>query len=311
MEYKLDKSLGDFFPMEEMKNHISFRVGGPADLFIKPRNEESLIRLIKEIRESSYRYYILGNATNVIFKDEGYRGIVIFLKGALNEIEISGEKLKAACGASLKDIAQAAYENSLTGLEFSHGIPGSLGGAVTMNAGAYDGEMKDVIESVKILDKDGNIKEFSRNEMHFAYRGSRVSEEKFLVLSATFSLKRGDRESIKNKMDDFDTRRKDKQPLNYPSAGSTFKRPEGYFAGKLIDDSGLRGFRHGHAGVSEKHCGFVINYGDASAKEILETIAIVQKTVYDKFKVNLEREVKIIEWYRSNYFNRNEWVRKK
>lgn len=294
MEYKIDRNLGDFFKNEPMKKYTSFRVGGPAELLIRPKDEESLIKILKTIKENNYKFYILGNGTNIIVKDGGFDGIIILLKDRLKDICVDGLRIRAGAGASLKSLSNRAMENSLTGLEFAHGIPGSVGGAMVMNAGAYDGEMKNIVESVRVLDADGNIREYSNRQMNFSYRNSIVLEENLIVLSATFILEKGDKKAIKDKYEEFDRRRTEKQPLNLPSAGSTFKRPQGYFAGKIIDDSGLRGFRHKGAGISDKHCGFVVNYDNASAKDILETIEIVQKIVYDNFSVHLEREVKII-----------------
>lgn len=294
MEYKIDRNLGDFFKNEPMKKYTSFRVGGPAELLIRPKDEESLIKILKTIKENNYKFYILGNGTNIIVKDGGFDGIIILLKDRLKDICVDGLRIRAGAGASLKSLSNRAMENSLTGLEFAHGIPGSVGGAMVMNAGAYDGEMKNIVESVRVLDADGNIREYSNRQMNFSYRNSIVLEENLIVLSATFILEKGDKKAIKDKYEEFDRRRTEKQPLNLPSAGSTFKKPQGYFAGKLIDDSGLRGFRHKGAGISDKHCGFVVNYDNASAKDILETIEIVQKIVYDNFSVHLEREVKII-----------------
>jgi len=295
MNFNINENLGEFFYNEPMKNHTSFNVGGEAKLLIKPKDEKSLIEILKSIKENNYNYYILGNCTNIIVKDNGFDGIIIKLKARLNEVEkISEKEIYAGAGISMKRLSEFAMENSLTGLEFAHGIPGSLGGGVVMNAGAYDGELKNVIKSVRLLDEDLNIIELPLDEMNFSYRHSIVQERNLIVLGASFSLEHGDKDEIKKKYEDFDNRRREKQPLDMPSAGSTFKRPKGYFAGKLIDDSGLRGFTHRGAGISEKHCGFVVNKNNATAKDILETIQIVQKIVRDKFGVNLEREVKII-----------------
>lgn len=295
MLFDINENLGDFFYNEPMKNHTSFCVGGPAKLLIKPRDEEALVEILKSIRKNNYKYYILGNCTNIIVRDKGFDGIIIKLKNKLNDVKkVSDKEIYAGTGASMKKISEFAMENSLTGLEFAHGIPGSLGGAIVMNAGAYDGEIKNVVKSVKLLDEDLNVIEVPGEEMNFSYRHSLVQERDLIVLGATFSLEDGDKNEIREKYEDFDQRRADKQPLDMPSAGSTFKRPTGYFAGKLIDDSGLRGFTHKGAGISEKHCGFVVNKHKASAQDVLETIEIVQKVVHDKFDVTLEREVKII-----------------
>lgn len=295
MLFDINENLGDFFYDEPMKYHTSFCVGGPAKLLIKPRDEEAFVEILKSIRKNNYKYYILGNCTNIIVRDKGFDGIIIKLKNKLNDVKkVSDKEIYAGTGASMKKISEFAMENSLTGLEFAHGIPGSLGGAIVMNAGAYDGEIKNVVKSVKLLDEDLNVIEVPGEEMNFSYRHSLVQERDLIVLGATFSLEDGDKNEIREKYEDFDQRRADKQPLDMPSAGSTFKRPTGYFAGKLIDDSGLRGFTHKGAGISEKHCGFVVNKNKATAQDVLETIEIVQKVVHDKFDVTLEREVKII-----------------
>ncbi len=295
MNFNINENLGEFFYDEPMRNHTSFCLGGPAKLLIKPKDEETLIEILREIKKNNYNFYILGNCTNIIVKDKGFDGIIIKLKNKLKDLKkVSDTEIYAGAGVSLKKVSEFAMENSLTGLEFAHGIPGSLGGGVVMNAGAYDGEMKNVIKSVRLLDENFKIIEVSCQDMNFSYRHSLVQERDLIVLGATFSLSPGNRDDIREKYEEFDKRRAEKQPLDLPSAGSTFKRPTGYFAGKLIDDSGLRGFTHNGAGISEKHCGFVVNKNNATAKDVLETIEIVQKVVHDKFGVNLEREVKII-----------------
>lgn len=295
MDFNINENLGEFFYDEPMRNHTSFCLGGPAKLLIKPKDEETLIEILREIKKNNYNFYILGNCTNIIVKDKGFDGIIIKLKNKLKDLKkVSDTEIYAGAGVSLKKVSEFAMENSLTGLEFAHGIPGSLGGGVVMNAGAYDGEMKNVIKSVRLLDENFKVIEVSCQDMNFSYRHSLVQERDLIVLGATFSLSPGNKDDIREKYEEFDKRRADKQPLDLPSAGSTFKRPSGYFAGKLIDDSGLRGFTHNGAGISEKHCGFVVNKNNATAKDVLETIEIVQKVVHDKFGVNLEREVKII-----------------
>lgn len=295
MDFNINENLGEFFYDEPMRNHTSFCLGGPAKLLIKPKDEETLIEILREIKKNNYNFYILGNCTNIIVKDKGFDGIIIKLKNKLKDLKkVSDTEIYAGAGVSLKKVSEFAMENALTGLEFAHGIPGSLGGGVVMNAGAYDGEMKNVIKSVRLLDENFKVTEVSCQDMNFSYRHSLVQERDLIVLGATFSLSPGNKDDIREKYEEFDKRRADKQPLDLPSAGSTFKRPSGYFAGKLIDDSGLRGFTHNGAGISEKHCGFVVNKNNATAKDVLETIEIVQKVVHDKFGVNLEREVKII-----------------
>lgn len=295
MDFNINENLGEFFYDEPMRNHTSFCLGGPAKLLIKPKDEQTLIEILREIKKNNYNFYILGNCTNIIVKDKGFDGIIIKLKNKLKDLKkVSDTEIYAGAGVSLKKVSEFAMENSLTGLEFAHGIPGSLGGGVVMNAGAYDGEMKNVIKSVRLLDENFKVIEVSCQDMNFSYRHSLVQERDLIVLGATFSLSPGNKDDIREKYEEFDKRRAEKQPLDLPSAGSTFKRPSGYFAGKLIDDSGLRGFTHNGAGISEKHCGFVVNKNNATAKDVLETIEIVQKVVHDKFGVNLEREVKII-----------------
>ncbi|SHH20980.1 UDP-N-acetylmuramate dehydrogenase [Anaerosphaera aminiphila DSM 21120] len=288
------KNYGEVLYDEPLKKYTSFKTGGPANVLLIPKTESDLIESIKICREKSLKYVVLGNCTNVLVDDNGFDGIVIMLKNTLNDIKIEDNYLTAQSGATLKQIANRACEKSLTGLEFAHGIPGSVGGGVIMNAGAYDGEIKDVVESVRMLDDNLNIIELKNSEMNFGYRKSIAQENNYIILSAKFKLKEGSSDEIVSKMEELSKRRAEKQPLELPSAGSTFRRPEGYYAGKLIDDSGLRGFTHGGAGISEKHCGFVVNKNNATSKEIKETIEIVQKVVYDNFKVKLVREVKYI-----------------
>ena len=279
---------------ELMKNHTSFKIGGPADIMIVPKNEKDIVNAIEFLRENNIKYFIMGNGTNLLVKDTGIRGAVIKIANKYNKISIDGDRINCEAGASLSAIGKYALENSLTGFEFASGIPGTVGGAVTMNAGAYGGEMKDIVYKVRALDKGNNIIEIGNEDMNFRYRGSKVVDEDLIVLSAEFQLKKGDKSIIKEKMEDLAYRRKSKQPLEYPSGGSTFKRPEGYFAGKLIEDAGLRGLKYGDAQVSEKHCGFIINAGEANFEEVYTLIQTIQKIVKDDFGVVLETEVKII-----------------
>lgn len=294
MNYQINSSLGELFYHEPMKKWTSFQVGGPADLLVRPYDEKSFLELIQICRRENYNYYILGNCSNIIVKDEGFRGVILLLKHRMEEIICDGNFITAGAGASLKEVSEFAASHSLSGLEFAHGIPGTVGGAMVMNAGAYDGEMKKVVHKVRVLTPTGEICEYTKDEMNFRYRNSRVQDDNLIVLSATFLLQEGEEEEIRKKYEEFDQRRREKQPLDLPSAGSTFKRPEGYFAGKLIDDSGLRGFTHRGAGISEKHCGFVVNKNHATARDVLETIEVVQKVVFDNFGIYLEREVKVI-----------------
>lgn len=279
---------------EPMKKHISFKVGGPADFLVKPKTEEELIEVIKFVKKENIPFIIIGNGSNLLVKDGGIRGIVIELSDNFNNYEIEGNIIKAQSGVLLTILGRNAMKNSLTGFEFASGIPGTLGGALAMNAGAYGGEMKQVVKSVRLIDSDGNIFELSNEEMKFEYRKSIITTNNYIALSAVIELQQGNADEIKEIMEDYANRRSTKQPLKFPSAGSTFKRPEGYFAGKLIDDCGLRGLSLRGAQVSEKHCGFVINTGEANAKDILDLIFIVKSTVNAKFGVMLEEEVKIL-----------------
>lgn len=279
---------------EPMKKHISFRVGGPADFLVKPKTEDELSKVIKFAKTKDIPLLVIGNGSNLLVKDGGLRGIVIELSDNFNNYEIEGNIIKAQAGALLAVLGKAALRESLTGFECISGIPGTLGGGLAMNAGAYDGEIKSVVKSVRVMNPQGEISEFTNEEMEFGYRRSRLTNSDYIVLSAELELKKGNYDEIKAYMADLTNRRTTKQPLNLPSAGSTFKRPEGYFAAKLIDDCGLRGLTLRGAQVSEKHCGFVVNKGDATAKDILDLMYIVKSTVLNKFGVMLEEEVKIL-----------------
>ena len=279
-------------PEEPMKNHVTFRVGGPADFFVTPKNYEELRWVLKCCAKYEMPCYIMGNGSNLLVSDQGYRGVVIQLFRQLNDIQCEGNVIRAQAGALLSAVANRALEEKLTGFEFAAGIPGTLGGACVMNAGAYGGEMKDVLKSVTVLTREGERITLQKNELELGYRTSIIAKKDYIVLEAEIELKAGDAEEIKAVMDDLKERRTTKQPLEYPSAGSTFKRPEGYFAGKLIQESGLQGFQVGGAQVSEKHCGFVINKDQATAADIAELIRQVQDRVEEKFGVRLETEVK-------------------
>lgn len=277
---------------EPMKKHVTFRVGGNADYFVTVKNADEIAAVINLCKEEKVPYFIMGNGSNLLVGDKGIRGVVIQIARDMNEIEVDGETITAMAGALLSKIAGAALNAGLTGLEFASGIPGTLGGAVVMNAGAYGGEMKDVLDMVRVLTPEGEILELGKDALKLGYRTSVVAEKNYIVLDARIVLKKGDKEKIREYMEDLKGRRTSKQPLEYPSAGSTFKRPEGYFAGKLIDDAGLRGFALGGAQVSEKHCGFVINKDNATALEIIKLIEEVQKRVKENSGVALETEVK-------------------
>lgn len=278
---------------EPMSKHTTFRIGGNADVFVslKITQVEDIIALAKAY---DVPVTVIGNGSNLLVGDKGIRGLVLSFGKEAEGIQLDGRCMIVSAGTILAKAATEAAKNSLTGLEFAAGIPGTLGGAIVMNAGAYGGEMKDVVISAKVLTPEGEIKELSNEELDFSYRHSCIPEKNYIVLEATMELTSGDETAIREMMADFKNRRVDKQPLEYPSAGSTFKRPEGYFAGKLIQDAGLRGYQVGGAQVSEKHCGFVINTGAATAKDVLQLIEDVKKIVFDKFQVKLEPEVKMI-----------------
>lgn len=277
-----------------MKEHTTFRVGGCARYLAEPQNAEQLRQIIEACRDAHMPYYIVGNGSNLLVSDAGYDGVIIHLFKNMSQCRAEGTRLFFQAGVLLSKAAAFAWKEGLTGLEFASGIPGTVGGALVMNAGAYGGEMKDVVRSVKVLMPDGAFREYTNEEMQFGYRKSRIAEEKSIVLETVLELAEGEPEQIRARMDELKEQRLAKQPLQYASAGSTFKRPEGYFAGKLIQDAGLRGFRVGDAQVSEKHCGFVINRGNATASEIAELIREVQRRVYENSGVRLETEVKFL-----------------
>lgn len=281
----------DILSDEPMCNHITFRVGGPAKCLVRISDPKQLQRLIPYLREVEVPYFILGNGSNLLVSDKGYEGVILQLGGNMNRIVVEGNKVRAGAGALMSQIARAALEHGLTGFEFASGIPGTIGGGAVMNAGAYDGEMKQVVTKVTVMNEAGEILELSNEDMEFAYRTSIIKNRPFVVLEVEMELYEGNPEEIRAKMDDLARRRREKQPLEFPSAGSTFKRPEGYFAGKLIMDAGLRGYSIGGARVSDKHCGFVINAGNATAADVAEVIQEVQERVKDKFGVTLEKEV--------------------
>lgn len=279
---------------EPMKRHTTFRIGGPAEVFVMPGNLEEVQRILEICRTEDLPYFILGNGSNLLVSDKGYQGVVVQLYRNFGQIRVEDSRIYAQAGALLSGIAAAAREASLTGFEFAGGIPGTLGGAVVMNAGAYDGEMKDVLKEVTVLTPEGGVLTLQADELHMGYRTSVIKEAGYIVLEAVISLEKGDQEEIRSRMQELAGMRTSKQPLSYPSAGSTFKRPEGYFAGKLIMDSGLRGYQVGGAQVSEKHCGFVINTGNATAKDVTTLMSDVQRIVMEKFGVKLEPEVKFL-----------------
>lgn len=277
-----------------MKTVTSIKTGGIADFLVEPGSYQSTGEVIHYLNRNAIPFYIIGNGTNLIVSDQGLSGVVVKIGTKLSEIEVEDSIIRAQAGASLALVASKALENRLTGLEFASGIPGYLGGAAAMNAGAYDGEMRQVITKTTCMDQDGKTVILTGDEHDFSYRGSRILKEKLTVLEVEMALEEGSYDRIRAKMLDLNSRRKEKQPLEMPSAGSVFKRPEGHFAGKLIENCGLRGFTIGGAMVSEKHCGFIVNKGDASTKDVTDLIHHIRNTVYEKTGVMLEPEVRII-----------------
>ncbi len=278
----------------QMKEHTYFKIGGPVDLLVTPESIEEVQQAVKSCIEADIPYMIIGNGTNLLVSDKGIRGVVIKIAEQFNEFSVEGNTMTAAAGCLLSTLSKVAMTHHLGGFEFASGIPGTVGGAIVMNAGAYGGEMKDVVTSVTLIDEHGQISKVSSEKMAFDYRKSIISGTKKVVLEVEMAFESKDAGEIKEIIDELTVKRTTKQPLEMPSAGSTFKRPPDNFAGKLIDDAGLRGLRHGDAQVSEKHCGFVVNRGNATANEVETLIKIVQKTVYDQFGIMLEPEVKII-----------------
>ena len=281
------------FMEEPMKKHTTFRVGGPADVLVQP-DETALAAILALCRQYHVSYSFIGNGSNLLVGDKGIRGVVIEMTDPMGNIEVDGTKITAQAGAMLSKIANTAASNGLGGMEFAAGIPGSVGGAVVMNAGAYGGEMKDIIEKVYVLDENGAQLELDRDALDLGYRHSCIPEKKYIVTKVVLELVPRNEAEIRSEMKELNEKRAEKQPLQYPSAGSTFKRPEGYFAGKLIMDAGLRGYQVGGAQVSEKHCGFVVNKGDATAADICQLMRDVSDKVQAQFGVVLEPEVKMI-----------------
>ena len=284
----------DILTREYMKNHTSFKIGGSADFLVTPRTVDQIQNLIITLKKENIPVFIMGNGSNLLVSDKGIRGVVIKLSKNFSSFSISGDEVTAQSGILLSTLSKSIVNESLSGFEFASGIPGTIGGAVTMNAGAYDSEMKNIVEEVVAMDMDGNIRTFTNQEMNFRYRKSRVTDETLVVLEAKLKLEKGNIEDIKAKIDDFTVRRTTKQPLTAYSAGSTFKRPEGYFADKLIEDAGLKGIIMRNAAVSSLHSGFVINTGDATCENILELIEFIKLTVFSRFGVMLEEEVRVV-----------------
>ncbi|RKD25252.1 UDP-N-acetylmuramate dehydrogenase [Caminicella sporogenes DSM 14501] len=282
------------FKNEPMKKHTSFRIGGPADILVIPDSIDEIVYALKYCRERNIDYFVMGNGSNLLVRDKGIRGVVIKIAENFSDVKINGTKVRAQAGILLSRLSKLIINEGLEGFEFASGIPGTIGGAVTMNAGAYGGEIKDVIVGCSVIDKNGEIIYLNREDLNLGYRTSIIQDKKYVVLEVDMEFKKGDYDKIKSIVDDFTKRRTTKQPLHLPSAGSTFKRPKGYYAGKLIQDSGLKGVRVGDAQVSDLHSGFIVNLGNATAEDVLNLIKLVQKVVRDNFGVNLETEVKII-----------------
>lgn len=291
---KQQLTTGTLLEQELMSRHTSFRIGGPADYFVEPASVDELAGVLSLARQEKVPFFIVGNGSNLLVSDEGFRGMIVHTGGSLRSISVEGDVIYAQAGALLGAVAGAALEAGLTGMEFAAGIPGTLGGAVCMNAGAYGGEMKDILLDAEVLTQDGERLVIPVEELDLSYRHSIIFEKNYIVLAAHIRLSREDKTQIRNRMNELAGARKEKQPLEYPSAGSTFKRPEGYFAGKLIQDAGLKGYTVGGAQVSEKHSGFVINRGGATAEEVRFLIRQVRSKVKQQFGVELEPEVRML-----------------
>lgn len=284
---------------EPMSLHTTFRIGGPADLFVTPGSIQAVADSIRICKETQTPYAVIGNGSNLLVSDTGYRGVIIQIGRNLNQVSVNGKEIRAQAGAMLSVIAKTALSESLTGFEFASGIPGTLGGAAVMNAGAYGGEMKDVLTEVTVLTREGEIRTVPAEKLEMGYRTSLAAKNGWIILEAVLKFQKGDAEAIRGRMEELKMQRVTKQPLDLPSAGSTFKRPEGYFAGKLIMDAGLRGFTVGGAQISEKHCGFVVNKGGATAEDVRNLICAVQKKVQEDEGVKLEPEVKFLGEFHS------------
>lgn len=289
-----EMEIGEIKENVLMKDYTTMKIGGPSDILIEPTTVDQIKKIINIAKETNTPLTIIGNGSNLLVRDKGIRGIVVVLKDNFSNIKVEKNMVTAQAGASLRNTAIKSFEHNLTGMEAVSGIPGTIGGAIIMNAGAYGTEMKDIVSNVICIDRDGNVQNYNNEEMDFSYRHSTASQKDLIVLEVSFELKQGNHDEIIASFEDFDYRRSSRQPLDKNSAGSTFKRPEGHFASKLIDEAGLRGYTVGDAMVSEKHAGFLINIENSTCENMLHLISDVQKIVYDKFEVRLEREVKLI-----------------
>ncbi len=276
---------------ESMAGHTTFRIGGPADCFVQLESEDQLKRVRRYLEMAGVPHFVLGNGSNLLVDDDGYRGVILQIGSKMSRIRVEGRYIVAEAGATLSQVARSAIEHGLTGLEFASGIPGTVGGGVVMNAGAYGGEMSQVVTLVNVVSREGETLSLENETMEFGYRTSVIRQSSFVVTEVTFRLEQGDRETIRATMEELAARRREKQPLEYPSAGSTFKRPEGNFAGKLIMEAGFRGVQVGGARVSDKHCGFIVNVGNASARDVRELMERIQSQVKERFHVDLEPEI--------------------
>lgn len=282
---------GDIHLQESLAAHTTFRVGGAADCLIELETQEQLLQVYNYLRMVGIPFFVLGNGSNTLVNDAGYHGVVLQIGKKMSTIRVEGNRITAQAGALLSQTARAAWEHGLTGMEFASGIPGTVGGGVVMNAGAYGGEMSQIVTGVTVVSSEGEVMNLSNASMEFGYRHSAIRHQPFIVTEVVFELEKGEPAQILARMDELAARRKEKQPLEYPSAGSTFKRPEGYYAGELIMKAGMRGFQIGGARVSDKHCGFVVNMGNATAADILDVIGEVQERVKERFGVELEPEI--------------------
>ena len=285
----------NIYLQEPMAGHTTFRIGGPADCLLQLESEEQLKNVQRYLNIVEAPYFVLGNGSNLLVSDHGYRGIVLQVGQKMSRIQVEGCRITAQAGALLSQVAKVAMESGLTGLEFASGIPGTVGGGVVMNAGAYDGELSQVVAQVNVVSRQGESLEFNNSTMEFGYRTSALRKNSFTVTSVIFELKPGDKTQIQARMEDLAAKRRAKQPLEFPSAGSVFKRPEGYFAGKLVMDAGMRGYQTGGARVSDKHCGFIVNVGKATAQDVLDVICEIKERVKERFGVDLETEIIYLE----------------
>ena len=295
LKQQLEEAAIPYSCGEPLARHTSFQIGGPAALFCTPHTTQQLIQALELCRAEGVRTYILGNGSNLLFSDKGFDGVVLCTRSIQPEIQVEGDRIIAGAGMSLQQVCEEAARHGLTGLEFAYGIPGSLGGAVYMNAGAYGGETRDVLLEVEFVDEAGQVRSLPVDQLELGYRTSVFARTGWCVLRATLQLAEGDREQIQAKMDNLMNRRREKQPLEYPSAGSAFKRPEGAFAGSLIEQCGLRGYRVGDAAISEKHCGFIVNLGHASCADVLELARQVRDRVHQQTGFVLEKEIRVVE----------------